>query len=165
MYDARNYSDGPFADFQVDGTTLHKSIMQKGLPVDVASVLSAAEWTSIEFNTSGKQMLVAAKQGLAIMLDGFNGSITQIFVASTVSYDKVGAVASHSNDGLAACFSYDDRFVLGGCEDGTIHCWNASSGNLLNKLEGHKSRVGCIAANPKFAMMASSCTNTALWVW
>jgi hypothetical protein len=39
------------------------------------------------------------------------------------------------------------------------------SGALVNTLKGHSGAINCLAANPKYAQIASSCTHTALWIW
>jgi len=154
LYDARNYSGGAFAELKLQQSNIEKAIHSKGVAPELAMVLSRSEWTSIKFDKSGKQLLVTGKKGLVMTLDGFDGTITNVF-----------SNPSSTNGELSACFTPDDRTILTGNEDGSIHCWNAKNGNLLRKLEGHTNRVGCVAANPKYAQVASACSNTALWNW
>jgi len=105
-------------------------------------------------------MLVTAKKGVALMLDGFDGSVTQVFVGEGPTPETA------PTQPLSACFSPDDRTVLGGCEDGSISCWDAATARMLCRLEGlHSGRVGCVACNPKYGVVASACSNTALWIW
>jgi len=140
---------------KVDNALITRSIQQKVSRPELASELGAADWTGIKFNKSGSHLLVTTKKGCALMLDGFNGSVVNAFVGEEIHY----------NQPLAACFASDDKTVLGGHPDGTISCWDSSDAELIKKLEGHVGRVGCIASNPKYAQLASSCTNTALWLW
>ena len=89
------------------------------------------------------------------MLDGYDGSIVNVFVGS----------GDNLKEPMPVCFTSDDKTVLGGNTNGTINCWDANDGELIKKLEGHVGRVSCLACNPKYAQIASSCTNTALWLW
>ncbi len=155
LYDARNYSAGPFAELKLDNALITRAIQQKTSTPETASELSSADWTGIKFNKSGKHLLVTTKKSSALMLDGYDGSIVNVFVGD----------GENKSEPLAACFSSDDSTILGGNPDGTISCWDASNGELIKKLEGHVGRVGCIASNPKYAQFVSCCTNTALWLW
>mmetsp|Transcript_16790 Transcript_16790/g.24409 ORF Transcript_16790/g.24409 Transcript_16790/m.24409 type:complete len:379 (-) Transcript_16790:111-1247(-) len=159
LYDARKYDGGAFAELKLARTSIEKAIHNKGVAPELAMELSNTEWTSLRFNTSGKQLLVTANKGLALALDGFDGTVNNVFVGEGAS---PGVPPTQP---LAACFTPDDKTVLGGNEDGTISCWNATTGKLLRKLEGHVGRVGCVAVNPKYAQIASACTNPALWIW
>lgn len=145
LYDARNYSGGAFAEFKVPHSSIEMAIPQGAN----ASELSKSEWSSIAFNASGNQMLATSK-GMALLLDGFEGTVQK---------------ALCSEGALSACFSSDDKAVLMGNKDGSIGCWSVDSGALVKKLTGHTGPVGCIAANPKYAMFASCDTSTALWLW
>jgi len=112
----------------------------------------------MKFNKSGKQILVTTESGLVIMVDGYDGKVTNVFLSE-------GANGAPGTQPAAACFTSDDQTVLCGNEDGTISCWDVATGSLVKKLKGHVGHVACIASNPKYAQIASSCTNTALWLW
>eukprot|EP00559_Dactyliosolen_fragilissimus_P007051 CAMPEP_0184857176 /NCGR_PEP_ID=MMETSP0580-20130426/2341_1 /TAXON_ID=1118495 /ORGANISM="Dactyliosolen fragilissimus" /LENGTH=355 /DNA_ID=CAMNT_0027352625 /DNA_START=51 /DNA_END=1118 /DNA_ORIENTATION=- len=159
LYDARKYDGGAFAELKLETSAIQKALEVKGISPNIANVLSKAGWKSIQFNASGKNLLITAEKGLALMLDGFDGSVSNVFVAEGPNANTSPTLA------ISACFTPDERAVLGGNEDGTISCWDAKTGVLLRKLDGHVGPVGCVAANPKFAQIASSCTNTALWLW
>jgi len=159
LYDARKYSGGAFAELKLEHSAILKAIEGRGVAPNFANDLSRAKWTSMKFNTSGKNLLVTAEKGLALMLDGFDGSVTNTFLS-----DGLDSTTS-STEAAAMCFTPDEKVILGGNEDGTISCWDAKTGILLRKLDGHVGRVGCLAPNPKFAQIASACTNTALWLW
>ena len=159
LYDARKYGGGAFAELKLAQSLIEKAIQNAGIDPIKAFELSKVKWTSMNFSTSGKHLLVTADSGLGLMLDGFDGSVTNVFLAA----GKDGNTAPVHP--MAACFTPDDQTVLVGNEDGSIGCWSTQNGKLVRKLEGHVGRVGCIAANPKYAQIASSCTNTALWLW
>jgi WD40 repeat protein len=132
-----------------------RAIQQKVSTPEIAFELGNADWTGVKFNKSGKHLLVTTNKGSALLLDGYDGSIVHVFVGE----------GDNLKQPMAACFSSDDKTILAGNSNGTISCWDAESGELIKKLEGHVGRVGCIASNPKYAQIASSCTNTALWLW
>lgn len=159
LYDARKYSGGAFAELKLNQSTIEKSMHNKGFAPEASLELSKAEWTSMQFNTQGNKLLVTAKKGVGLLLDGFDGSVSEVFVGEPLSGDVA------PTEPLSACFTTDDRTVLGGCEDGTVCCWDANNGRLTHRLEGHCDRVGAVACNPKLALVASACTNTALWTW
>jgi WD40 repeat protein len=157
LYDARNYNGGAFAELRVSQTDLENAIQSQVSTTPVrAAEMSRGDWKSIEFNLSGNQILIGADQGVSVLLDGFEGTIQRVLVPPGANYSSSPAVS---------CFTPDDKTVLAGHDDGTITCWDVDSGAIVNTLKGHTGRVNCLAANPKYAQIASSCTNTALWIW
>ena len=151
LYDARNYAAGAFAELTVSQSSIENAIkQQQTIAADRAAQMSKTEWKSIEFNVQGSRILVTGDRGLALLLDGFAGTVQR---------------SISSEGGMSACFTPDDKTVLMGNQDGSISCWNVLTGTVVKKLEGHTGSVGAIAANPKFQMFASCCSNTALWQW
>ena len=106
----------------------------------------------MEFNKSGSQILVQADR-LALVLDGYEGTVQRIFAPSDGSA------------GISSCFTPDDQAVLMGTEKGNVEVFNVQSGTSVKTLEGHLGPVGTVLCNPKYAQIASSCTDTCLWVW
>jgi len=155
LYDARNYQDGPFAEMKVTQADLQTAIQSHvSATPDRVEELSQAEWTSIQFNVSGNQILIGAEQGLCVLLDGFEGTVQRVLTEPKET--KRAAVC---------CFTPDDRTVLQGNQDGSISCWNVDSGTVAQTLKGHPGSVSAIAANPTHAQIASACSQTALWCW
>jgi COMPASS component SWD2 len=154
LYDARNYTGGAFAELKVytkdlqDAMTTHR--VTPPAPTNPPSLLS---FKTIEFNQSGNQILLQAEEGVAVVLDGYDGTIQRIFQSS------------RGGKGTSACFTPDDKTVLMGTETGMIDCWDVVSGRVVRTLEGHMGPVGAVIANPKYSQIASSCTNTCLWIW
>lgn len=156
LYDARNYDGGGFAELVVSQEDLEKAIQgQVSVSPTRAAELSRAAWKSFAFNLSGTQILIGAEMGLTILLDGFEGTIQRVLVPPGTNYTRPAVT----------CFTPDDKTVLAGHDDGSISCWDVETGALVNTLKGHAGRVNCLAPNPKYAQIASSCTHTALWVW
>jgi len=158
LYDARNYTVGPFAEMKVTRQDIESKLRHGGSTPERAYALSKAEWTSMEFNKSGKQILVGANGGIALSIDGYEGTVLHSFLTEA---GPSGASSSHP---MAACFTADDKSVICGNDDGTVSCYQADSGLLARKLRGHVDRVGAVAANPNYAQLASACTNTAVWI-
>ena len=49
---------------------------------------------------------------------------------------------------------------ISGSQDGHLHVWSVKTGNKIAVLEGnHPNPIGCVAFNPKYMMVASSCNN------
>ncbi|KAL7455182.1 hypothetical protein ACHAWC_006745 [Mediolabrus comicus] len=164
LFDSRNYSVGPFSVMEVKRNDIESKLRASGSTPERAYALSRSEWTSIDFNKSGKQILIGTNGGVVHTIDGFEGTVLHSFQTEGNSSD--GSSSSSSSPlPMAACFTSDDRSVLCGNNDGTVSCYQADSGLLERKLRGHVGEVGCVAANPKYAQLASSCTNTAVWVW
>lgn len=152
MYDARNYGAGAFAELKVMREDVEKAL--QSIPSANAVGLSQCRWKSLQFNQSGDRVLVGAEKGLSLLLDGFEGTVQR----------AVSSTHPTTRDAVA-CFSADDKTILQGNDDGSINCLDIASGNVVKTLTGHLGPVTCIAANPKFAQVASSCSQTALWVW
>jgi WD40 repeat protein len=148
LYDARNFTGGAFSEMKV----LTKDLEDAMATHRVSAPVDSVAWKAIHFNGSGNQMLVQADPGLAILLDGYEGTVQRIFESKT-------------SKGTVSCFTPDDQCVLMGTEAGTIEVYNVHSGSLVKTLEGHLGPVTALACNPKYAQIASSCTNTCLWIW
>lgn len=142
---------------------IETKVRVSGTTPERAYALSKAEWSSMEFNKSGKQILVGAMGGLALSLDGYEGNVLHSFQIETTGGGGSGDAASQSYP-MAACFTADDRSIICGNEDGTVSCYQADTGLLARKLWGHVDRVGAVAANPRYAQIATACTNTAVWI-
>ena len=143
---------------KVENSSLLNSIQKKVSQPGLATELCKSKWKSIDFNKSGKQILVKTESGLVIIVDGYDGAVTNVFFSE-------GSDGAPTTGATGACFTPDGNTVLVGNGDGSISCWDAVYGILVKQLKGHVGPVGCIESNPKYAQIASSCTNTALWSW
>jgi WD40 repeat protein len=115
-------------------------------------MFSTADWSSLQFNESGNQILVGTEKGMSIVLDGFEGAVQRVFTGT-------------SQRPAVSCITSDDKTLLMGNDDGSVTGWSLESGTMLKRLEGHTGPVKSIASNPKYAQFASCCKQTALWVW
>jgi COMPASS component SWD2 len=64
---------------------------------------------------------------------------------------------------IEAAFTPDSKYIISGSENGCIHFWDLE-GNEIVKLEGHPKPVMNVKFNPKFAMLATACSNIILWL-
>ena len=149
LYDARNFSGGAFSEMQLSSDDLQKAMVTQRVAVPPSEPIA---FKSINFNLSGNRMLVQADPGLAVVLDGYEGTVQRVF-------------QSAQSKGTSSCFTPDDQYVLMGTESGGIDCWNVQSGTIVKQLEGHSGPVGALKCNPKYSQIASSCSNTCLWIW
>ena len=141
---------------------IEAKIRGSGSTPERAYALSKAHWTSMEFNKSGKQVLIGTMGGVALSVDGYEGHPLHAFQTEVA----VGGTSSQSSDyyPMATCFTADEQSIICGNDDGTVSCYQSDSGLLARKLRGHVDRVGAVAMNPKYAQIATGCTNTAVWI-
>jgi len=155
LYDARNYGAGAFAELKVAQADVENAIRASSAGASSSVDLSGGKWTSLQFNQSGSQMLVANDKGVSILLDGFEGTVQRVLIGQQSQNDRPAV----------ATLTPDDKSVLMGNEDGSITCWNIETGVMMKRLEGHLGPVNCLAANPKYSQLASSCSQIGLWIW
>ena len=114
-----------------------------------------------------RKVLACAKGGYALNIDGYEGSTLFAMLAEDEGANSLvpSSSSSSSSSSMAACFAADDKTLLCGNENGTVSCVNAKTGAPQRMLRGHVDRVGAVAVNPRYAQIATACTNTALWIW
>ncbi|CAM9494117.1 unnamed protein product, partial [Heterosigma akashiwo] len=156
MYDARQYEKGPFDTFTLEHDIVADFLTAKmpDMQPQQAQTLARARWTRIRFSRDGSNMLISTDASLILMLDAFEGKIVQVFTG-------------HTNDNsldLDSCFSPDMKYVISGSENGQVVVWDAATSALVTRLTGHVGPVGRVACSPKFEVLASACTNAALWI-
>jgi hypothetical protein len=62
-----------------------------------------------------------------------------------------------------SCFAPDSSSVISTCGSNDLLVWNFAAGTS-SRLSGHVTAPTCVAANPKYDMMASACSNVLLWI-
>jgi COMPASS component SWD2 len=157
LYDARNYSTGPFQDI-TPPTNLQLKALQIEYPHLIEETLSRppkCNWTGFEFSSDGSHILINTDSEIVWLIDSFRNDIQpQVF----------GPRKNDSNLKLGCCLSTDCETVLVGNEDNEIQLFNKTTNELKSVLTGHVSPVGCVAFNPKYDVFASACGNTVLWI-
>jgi COMPASS component SWD2 len=150
LYDARNYGAGAFAEFQVRHDDVEKHFKAAAASTEAAALVGRAPWHHLAFNQSGNRILACADEGICLVIDGFEGTIQRVWRA-------------RSKHLAVACFTADDQTVLAGQDDGSVACYDITSGSMVKTLTGHDGRVGALTSNPKMAQFASGCQQIALW--
>ncbi|KAL0485852.1 COMPASS component SWD2 [Acrasis kona] len=136
LYDKRHLDGGPFCVFPID------------LP-------SSVDFTHVKFSPSGKLILLSTNDNIILLLDAYKGNRVA---------DLTDFVHDNSTINIEASFTPDEQYIVSGSEDGSIHFWDIQTKQKCNVLKGHAGPVTSVQCNPRFAMLASACTNLALWV-
>jgi COMPASS component SWD2 len=148
LYDARNFQGGAFSEMSISNQALLDAMAAHHISTPYSSTITL---NKIDFNVSGNRMLVQSDQGLAFVLDGYDGNV-----------QRVVAPGDSSSSGTVSCFTPDDQSVLLGSDHGCIDVYDIASGACIKQMEGHppSSRINAIACNPKYQQIASSCRST-----
>lgn len=72
--------------------------------------------------------------------------------------------SNDSNSSFEVSYTPDEEYIISGSDDGNIYIWEIETGKKVATLPGHGGKVGCVKFNPRYLMMASSCTNLAFWI-
>jgi WD40 repeat protein len=69
--------------------------------------------------------------------------------------------------GLAYCIAYspDGRWLAAGSESDVAHVWNAATGKVVHKLEGHELRASCVAFSRDGRLLASGSWSGVVRIW
>ncbi|KAF0700430.1 Aste57867_9055 [Aphanomyces stellatus] len=153
MYDARNFTEGPFAKFSLHEESISSALRPllqsrqfKGSSVDVHA---------IQFSPDQQHILLNTTAGVLIQLDAFEGKLTRLFAShSNLSGMKLGAV-----------YSPDGGYIAAGGDDGNICMYNANTGAVVSgAMKGHLGPVFDLQWNPQRHMLGSVHANTLLWI-
>ena len=135
MYDRRKFDAGPFTQFPLKS--------QKTI-----------EFVDMKFSPQGHFLSVMTSDSL-MLADAFTG-------------DQLAEFTDFENGSslnLEASFTPDEQYLICGSENGSIHIWHTKDKySKVAELHGHAGPVRCVQFNPHYSMMASACTNVALWV-
>ena len=101
LYDVKNFDKEPFATFTINDKELEKISYPPVMPM----------WTSIQFNNTGKLLLVLTAGDVHYVLDGYEGTMVARLVGhygmSKAGFDAVSC-------GQEASWTPDGRFIVGG---------------------------------------------------
>lgn len=142
-------------------------------PQQHANIITQSKWKSFEFSQDAMHCLVNTSSDYVLLLDAFSKEEDPACM-----YLR----KQQSDESLGCAISADCKYILAATEENDIAIFekndimssnyngtnsNPSNSNgleLVHTLTGHVSPVGCIKTNPKYGVMASACTNTALWL-
>ncbi len=157
LYDARNYSAGPFQDISPPTNLQIKALTQE-YPHLLEETLARPPkcfWNGFEFSRDGSHILINTDSEIVWLIDSFRNDI------------QPKVFGPRKNDGnlkLGCCLSTDCQTAFVANDENEILVYNKDTTELLTTLTGHVSPVGCLAFNPKYDVWASACGNTALWI-
>ena len=92
------------------------------------------------------------------------GSGIGVWVYNALTGAEVDLLTGHTVIRSVA-FNPDGSTLAGGGWDGTIHLWDANTGQHLNTLTGHRSAVRSIAFNPDGSTLASGSQGGTIHLW
>lgn len=165
LYDARNYQGGAFSELKLTTKAVQEAMRTHRVTNPSKNAATGAlTLNKIDFNASGNRILVQSAEGLALVLDGYEGTVQRIFQSSSSSSSGNTAAAN----GITSCFTPDEKSVLMGSDAGIIDVYDIQSGTTVKQLEmgGSAGPVSALACNPKYQQIASGCaTNTCMWIW
>ncbi|KDO25382.1 hypothetical protein SPRG_09323 [Saprolegnia parasitica CBS 223.65] len=152
MYDARNFTDGPFAKFPLTDDSI--AVVLRPL-LQQRKFNGKLDVLSLTFSPDQQHLLLSTNAGVLIQLDAFEGKLKRIF-------------ASHSNlsgTKLGVGYSPDGKFIACGADDGSICIYDAHSGAVtVPALQGHVGPVFDLQWNPQRHLLGSVHANTLFWL-
>eukprot|EP00003_Mantamonas_plastica_P022337 TRINITY_DN3773_c0_g1_i4.p1 TRINITY_DN3773_c0_g1~~TRINITY_DN3773_c0_g1_i4.p1 ORF type:complete len:146 (-),score=39.42 TRINITY_DN3773_c0_g1_i4:36-473(-) len=112
-----------------------------------------ASWSGAKFSNSGLQILLSTHSDDIIVLDAYDGILKHRL-----------SRPNGFGQALEASYTPDDKFILGGGDDGAVYVWSSETGDYVDKWEGHAGPVRCAKWNPVYGMGMSACTNVGMWI-
>ena len=74
--------------------------------------------------------------------------------------------AEHVDSGVTSvCFSPDGRLVASGYLDDLVRIWDVQTGQLVERLQGHRNSVYTVAFTPDGAGLVSGSLDRTLMFW
>ncbi len=136
LYDARKWSAGPFASFEV-----------------AQEKESNALFSVIRSSLDGKSLMLVV-EGRIYVLDAFTGEVKC----------TVNTGVPDGGQPLEATLTPDGRFILSGCNDRHIRVWSADTGKEVAVWPQASDVPSCIKFSPKKMLVASASQEVCLWI-
>lgn len=137
LYDARNYTSGPFNSFVVSDE--HNS---------------TAAFAVLRFSLDGNRLL-AVVEGRIYVLDAYEGTVLC----------KASSGVAEGGAALEACLTADGQYILSGCGDRHVRVWRVDTGAEVAKWQPpHADVPACLKFSPRKMLVASACRALQLWI-
>lgn len=138
LYDARQFEDGPFLEFQIEN------------PSDSVP-------TCLKFSSDGEYFVLvnADVDATVSVYDAYKGKCFRRFKGNR----------NASGNPLEASFSPDSAFISSGSDDGSVFVWDLQSQEtLLERKQVHAMPSACTVWNPMYQMLATAGQNVLFWL-
>lgn len=158
LFDARNFSQGPFENIYPNSKTMEKAIRHANPALKPSEVgrYASTQVTGFEFSADGAQkVLVNTCSDVVFVLDGFK---------STVEPKVIMNRKNEESKPLGATFSADASQIIVANDDNEILFFDKTTLELKQTLTGHVAPAEVIRTNRVYDVMASGCCNTVLWI-
>lgn len=157
LFSPSDCATGPFVDL-VPSQELIRAAIKKAQPSAMFSVVEkylAAVWVDFEFSpVEDGSILVSTNTDLLLLINSYNNDTEPV------------AICTRKNESgmtnLGFCFSADGKFIVAANDDKEIMVFDLK-GTTITILKGHLQAVTNIKCNPKYDVMASTCSSLALW--
>lgn len=147
LFNTENYKDKPFSTFTIEQET--------------------KEIRNMKFSPNGKHILLITRQNLLLLLDAFQGTITQKLEGSFsgVASNEHSMLLQHSTM-IEAGFSPDSRYVVTGSANPAqnLFMWNAETGKEVKLMQFHPGTVACVKFSHLYCMLITACQNVVVWI-
>ncbi|CAD6194651.1 unnamed protein product [Caenorhabditis auriculariae] len=135
LYDLRSFDKGPFISFQMTRENMF-------------------DWTDMKFSPCGKFIMLNTKGTMITLLDAFTGKVKHHLYGHENVLSKP----------LEASFTPCSKYVFSPSSDRHIYVWSVETGELVTKLPtDHDQNFHIAQFNPRFFVLATSCTKLHLW--
>jgi hypothetical protein len=134
LYNAEQLNDGPFKVFKVE---------------------SGGEVRHIKFTPDGEYICCATNENTIQITNAWDDKVVK---------KLSGEINEQGDTTFKIDISQDSRYLMSGSESGDVLIWNINSGEIVNTLKNHPSNSTCVKFSPRYALLATSCTNLVLWI-
>lgn len=122
-------------------------------PFKVFKITEGSEIKQLKFSVDGSYIVCATIDNLVLVLDAYEGDLK----------NKLTGEINESDLCFKIDISDDSRYVVSGTESGNVLIWNLENGAIVANLECHPTSSNCVKFSHKQAMLATGCTNLAVW--
>lgn len=149
-------------------TTRPDSMTDVTQPIQASSIANPPRSASGSSNRLWSALVVGGLAGLAVVALLFlmrDQDQTETDDKPSGPAHQILEIAAHPEGALAVTFSPDGSLILSGGADNTATLWNASTGALHSKLEGHSGDVLSVAYRPDGGEIMTGGQDTMQYLW
>jgi WD40 repeat protein len=133
LYNAEQLNDGPFKVFKVE---------------------SGGEIKYLKFTNDGEHICCATNENTILITNAWDDKVVK---------KLSGEINEQGDTTFKIDVSQDSKYIISGTESGDVLIWNINTGEIVNTLNMHPSNSVCVKFSPRYALLATACTNLVLW--